>query len=411
MDPKSIDWLKMKFPSHFLIIIISNLMNFTPFGQEQSYATTIPQIISTNQTNNNSSMTDSEIETESVIVVGMNRTRLLKIMAMVNEEGPDGNNNQAVEYVPCISTMSSYEGEDGEDIRYMSSFVFHDGSPMNRFFDDEGFRENFKKVIMVGYEWKESDLDLIKKYFEAFLLPVEIKCVGPNSRFSSLGEEMQHFKNLTPEEKEEHFSNHTMGPRKMKQFILDSLRSPKSIDPSKLNTIGKADFVVENDGAVCHEDAENDAGEVETQEDMKEPLPQRTPKSIDQNLTSFACRMCRTVLLSENHLSEELIENQHSFKKGHHGSTNGVAQSQSLFCDESVLEWLVPAGNEYDVEGKLTCPNCSFKVGHWNWSGACFYGTWVVPAIQIPLSKIDVVLPLSERRKASLMAVVAPKIF
>jgi len=227
---------------------------------------------------------------------------------------------------------------------------------------------------------------------------VEITCVKPNSEFSSLDEEMQHFKNLTPEDKEEHASNNTMGPKKMKQFIFDSTALSKSDDT--------------NDSAPTEAaDAENDVGEAlaHTEEEKEEPLQQRIPQSIDSTVASFACRMCRTVLLSENHLSEEVAENQHTFKKGNQGGRNGG--SQSLFCDESVLEWLAPEGTKYDVEGKLTCPNCSFKVGHWNWSGACFYGTWVVPAIQIPLGKIDVVLPASERHKASSMVIVTPKPF
>lgn len=339
-------------------------------------------------------MIDNETETESVIVVGMNRTRLLKIMAMVNEEGPFGNDDHAVEYVPCVAIMSSYEGENGEDVRYLSNFVYHDGSPMNRFFDDEGFRESLKKVVMVGYEWKDPDQDLVKKYFEMFLLTVEIHCVEPNPEFTSLADEMQHYKTLTPEEKEEHSANHTMGPSKMKQFILDSVRP---LQPTE-GTIAESD------------DAENDTDGAETQQQQETEPAQRIPKSIDDTVTSFACRMCRTILLSENHLSEELIENQHSFKKGNQGSNkNGGSQSQSLFCAEAVLEWLAPEGTQYDMEGKLTCPNCDFKVGHWNWSGACFYGTWVVPAIQIPLGKIDVVVPLSERNKASSMVIITPK--
>ncbi len=360
-------------------------------------------------------MTDAETETETVIVVGMNRTRLLKIMAMVNEEeeGPipdHGEHDQAVEYVPCVAVMSSYEGQDGEDIRYLSNFVYHDGSPMNRFFDDEGFRESLKTIVMVGYEWRDSDEELIQKYFEAFLFTtVEIHCVKPNTEFSSLGEEMQHYKNLTPQEKDEHSNNHTMGPKKMKRFILDSVKALRPIDSTDVN----------EDVPAANDDAENDVGPAEIQHDEQEQEqleqkeePQRIPKAIDDTVTSFACRMCRTLLLSENHLSEEIIDSQHSFQKGHIGNSKTTGGgSQSLFCAEVVLEWLAPEGTQYDVEGKLTCPNCGVKVGHWNWSGACFYGTWVVPAIQIPLGKIDVVLPLSERNKATSIAIVSPKAF
>jgi dual specificity phosphatase 12 len=356
-------------------------------------------------------MADAETETETVIVVGMNRTRLLKIMDMVAAEtvtgeavfGKDGrqqqHHHQAVEYVSCVAAMSSYEGEDGKDTRYMSSFVFHDGSPMNQFFDDEGFRASLKKIVMVGYEWKESDDDLVTKYFEAFQLPVEIDCVVPNPGFSSLSEEMQHYKTLTTEEKEDHTTNHTMGPGKMQRFILDALRSSESIvDPNEKTTIGGTTESKEATGA-------------EEKEEIPEEI--RTPNHIDHNATTFACRMCRTVLLDASHLAEDHIQNQHTFRNGAHKyTTTGGSRCQSLFCDESVLEWLAPRGAEYDAEGKLSCPKCSFKVGHYNWSGAqCSCGTWVVPAIQIPLGKVDVILPLSERRKLSPMVVIGPTVY
>ena len=40
--------------------------------------------------------------------------------------------------------------------------------------------------------------------------------------------------------------------------------------------------------------------------------------------------------------------------------------------------------------GKLTCPGCSTKFGAFVWSGeTCSCGAWVVPAIQVPKSKVD----------------------
>lgn len=352
----------------------------------------------------NPTMTETERNSEAVIVVGMNRTRLLKIMSLVNEGESDRTDEQAVEYVPCVAAMSSYEGEDGDPIRYLSSFVFHDGSPMNRFFDDEGFRESLKKIIMIGYEWKESDGDLVGKYFEAFSLAVEIKCVGPNPEFSSLREEMNYYKNLTAEEKEECSSNHDMGPMKMKQFILDAMQPSE-----KVNTNETATGATEREqvDAQCLESKEKDAEEAEAVTSEHEPPQERIPNFTDHDITTFACRMCRTVLLDENHLAEYHTQDKDSFKQ-----MSGGSRCQSLFCDESVLEWLAPTGDQYNVQGKLFCPKCSIKVGHWNWAGVQISsGAWVVPAIQIPLGKIDVILPVSERRKATPMVIVAPKAF
>ena len=354
-------------------------------------------------------MADVEVEVDRVIVVGMNRTRLLKIMAMVADETSDDESPLNVEYIPCVVSMSSYEGEDGENIRYMSSFIFHDGSPMNKFFDDEAFRVSLSTVIMVGYEWKESDGDHVEKYFEANLLSVPIKCVNPNPEFLSLSEEMHYFKNLTDEGKAQHSSNHTMGPRKMKRFIIDTAKSLKSIN-SKEDTI---EAVIETKQKETtgigggEEEGGADEEELTREKDPEQQQQKRIPGYIDHDMTTFACRMCRTVLLGENNFADEHIQNQHSFKKWSSNFT--MVGCQSVFCDESVLEWLSPEG--VNVEGKLTCSNCSVKIGHWNWSGAqCSCGTWVVPAIQIPLGKVDIILPLSERIKASPLVVIGPTV-
>jgi len=43
-----------------------------------------------------------------------------------------------------------------------------------------------------------------------------------------------------------------------------------------------------------------------------------------------------------------------------------------------------------DQEGKLVCPNCDTRFGSYVWSGdQCSCGFWVVPAIQVPKSKVD----------------------
>ena len=147
----------------------------------------------------------SNTEVERVIVVGLNRPRLLKIMSIVLENETARGGRSKVEYISCVATMSSYEGTDGEDIRYMSSFILadKDGSPMNKLFDDEEFRSSLTTVIMVGYEWKDnSDEEHIKKYFDSNMLDtITVKCVKPNVGFSTLNEELNHFKNHTDLEK------------------------------------------------------------------------------------------------------------------------------------------------------------------------------------------------------------------
>jgi hypothetical protein len=56
-----------------------------------------------------------------------------------------------------------------------------------------------------------------------------------------------------------------------------------------------------------------------------------------------------------------------------------VAECTSLFMEDR-LEWM---GDLADVEGKLLCPRCSYRVGSYHWSGAqcsCGYAAAVLAA-------------------------------
>jgi len=238
---------------------------------------------------------------------------------------------------------------------------------------------------MVGYEWKEpDDVQHVIKYFHANnLLSVSVECVRPNDSFASLDEEMEFFKNLGDTEKAEYISDQTMGPGKMARFILEaaqSLKMPK------------------------HKISEGDSREEEVEEEtikqgyLEEGLEsEEEQQPIDPKLPMFACRICRSILFGTNHLAEGHIQNLHTFRRSHDNPMQKKAiLCQSLFCDESVLGRLALDGSKYDVEGRLKCPKCLNKLGHWNWSGLqCSCGTFVVPAVQIPISKIDTIFPES----------------
>lgn len=338
---------------------------------------------------------DTENEIKRIIVVGLNRPRLSKVMSLVAEVVEDDKEESAgiVEYIPCLAAMSSYEDEEGKEIRYMSNFVYQDGSPMTKFFDDEEFRLNLALVLMVGYEWMEPDIQYVSNYFHTNNLSVNVECVHPNDGFSSLHSEMDFFKNLSEDEKAEHISNQTFGPGKMARFILDM---SKTWNETKEDIDNKVE-----EKQPSEEDEKEQSTIEEPNNDQKDPeqIQERRQITIDPELPMFACRICRTILLGQNHLAEDHVQNLHTFNKRSHGATNksNKAPCQSLFCDESVLEWLSGEQNNDEVEGRLHCPKCSNKLGHWNWSGAqCSCGTWIVPAIQIPLSKVDTILPTSQ---------------
>ncbi len=62
--------------------------------------------------------------------------------------------------------------------------------------------------------------------------------------------------------------------------------------------------------------------------------------------------------------------------------------SEQLFIEPQ--KWF--ADDISDVNGKLMCPNgkCGSKLGTYDWCGSkCSCGSWVVPAIHIQSSKVD----------------------
>jgi hypothetical protein len=71
-------------------------------------------------------------------------------------------------------------------------------------------------------------------------------------------------------------------------------------------------------------------------------------------------------------------------------TNNNENVCQSIFLDGALDNFpptLVPltAG-----EGQIQCRNCNYRCGNYSWSGTqCSCGQWVVPGLQIPISRID----------------------
>eukprot|EP00980_Cylindrotheca_fusiformis_P018585 scaffold6159_cov207-Cylindrotheca_fusiformis.AAC.3 len=299
-------------------------------------------------------------------------------MDMVREQQSQflgSRSDTTIEFIPCLAAIHVYADDDGNEIRYLANFVYHDGSSMTKFLDDDGFRQSLKRVVLVGYEWLSGDDEHIAKYFETSNLPTTAESVQPNYGFDTLQEEMDEFKKLDETERRRQLEGQTMGPSKMALFVIDAAK--------RLRDDGMVDEKEEN-----FSEEENDLAN----EEILEP---RQHLVINPELERFACRICRTILFSSDHLAKDHVQNLHSFKRANFNARRPTVACQSLFCNEDVLGSL--SENGQDIEGKLACPKCEYKIGHWKWSGAqCSCGTWVTPAIQIPMSKVDRVLPLSE---------------
>lgn len=279
---------------------------------------------------------DENDEVARIVVVGQHRARLSKIMELVNEQKETLSESEfktTTKIVPCLVALQAYPDEDGNQVRYMSNFVYHDGSSMAQFLDDETFRANLQLVLMVGYEWQRGDGSHVSKYFETNGLDVKVECIQPNENYETLQEEMDTFKGLNPEDKKKHAQEQTMGPSKMAKFVVDALRRP------------------------LEEKDEEEAPEA--QEETKEERIEETQEDrriyIDSRLPRYACKMCRSILFGHDHI--------HPLTKANFGSKN---MSHSIFCSEEVLNWLA-GDDQYAAEGKLSCPNCNFKIGYWKW--------------------------------------------
>ena len=342
-------------------------------------------------------------EVYRIIVVGMNRPRLTKILSLLDEARRQQQTTSettivegepslpaasfSIDVIPCLAHMDSYEDADGKQIRYLANFVHLDGSAMVDVFDDEEMlvQQPLSGVAMVGYEWAENDNTHIENYFKTNNLPLEVECVRPEAAYESLHEEMDALKSLSSEERDKCIENGTMGPGKMVRYILDFIDHIQEDIISRLKP--EPDEV----------DEEGDA------EQSEEPLvTERLPPNPD--LPRFACRICRTVLFGEDDLATNHVQNLHNFKRGNFQQNRQTVACQSIFLKDSVLEFLAPQGQ--DIEGKLACTKCSAKIGHWKWAGAqCSCGTWVTPAIQVPSSKVDILQPQS---KVAPIGIVAP---
>ena len=53
------------------------------------------------------------------------------------------------------------------------------------------------------------------------------------------------------------------------------------------------------------------------------------------------------------------------------------------------MEW-IHALQDGQLEGRMDCPNCTAKLGQYNWSGAqCSCGRWITPAFMLHRKQVD----------------------
>lgn len=345
-------------------------------------------------------------------IVGISRARVSKVISIISSlphllDSPEEPvpRNIHVDYVPCVATFDSYKDEHGSQVRYLvklehfgSNMESKNGESLATFFDEQssgiGKIGNTIRLpgiaafaIGCGIEL-EQDIEAVsnlirmlsghnghdeKKEEERIL----IECIQANPDYASMTEENSAYKALSTEEKEEATTLQTIGPGKMANFVRDLV----------LRRIPKTKKV---------------ATEPNTDEKMKEVLEPFDPMSklidYDQNITRYACKICRTILFAETDLQNPShSKSQHKFssRKTKSGANVSNSRCESLFLADGV-GWMGDIASF--SEGKFTCPKCNSKLGLFRWHGnQCSCGTWVAPAIQIHSSKVDVLQPNGEQ--------------
>jgi hypothetical protein len=382
-------------------------------------------------------MTETQVYFRTA-VVGAQQQKVSKVVSILNELPPlqDLTNEPNprkihVEYIPCVATFDSYENEKGEIVRYLAKLEYHGkdglskGASLAPFFDEQqeddkhsnDIRISGIRAIAIGCGLEsEEDVGMITSFINVLSGNTNnsdgkddtmIKCIAPNDEYSSMKEETIAYKNLTAEEKERVTESQLIGPGKMAKFTMDL---SKECIPRSKQAIAEEEAVAQ--ALLLKEKEEGTNTETVTVAETSTststststalPLPLPMPKEYDPNTTRYACKMCRTIICNTDDLENPShTQSQHSFsmrksKKGSNTcSGRGANMCQSLFLANG-LDWM--GDISLSAEGKLSCPNvkCGSKLGLFKWHGTqCSCGTWVVPAIMIQKSRVDIINPVN----------------
>jgi hypothetical protein len=315
-----------------------------------------------------------------------------------------------IEYLPCVATFESYNNDCGISVKYLAKLEYHGpngaltmGQSLAPFFDaiDPALPFNGIVAVAIGCGIEEDgDVENIRTYFAALSSCSEdsvdtmIQCLKPNEEYASMKEENEAFRQMTEEKKEEATRHGTLGSGKMATFVFDvakhALRQRWEKELTEYEQILAATAL----------QSQSTTEIVTTSTDNIVTKPDELQCTIiphipNPELTRYACRKCRTALFGVDDLQDPPhSQSLHNFSKKMHKVGYGNAGTCQNHFIAQPLSWM---GGCDGVEGKLHCPKCKTKVGHYSWTGAqCSCGTWVTPAIMIPLSKVDEMNPLSQ---------------
>jgi dual specificity phosphatase 12 len=351
-----------------------------------------------------------------ILVIGSHRNRVNKVISLLLPQAKfdpvPSSIDFRIEYLPCVASFSSYSDDSEAVVRYLENVQYfpHDSlgtlsltpSSLVPFFDDaiERLDSPFPPisgvVVGCGIEGPE-DTARINDFFKMMSSgiaiknrwSIKVKTIEPNHGFKCMGEELSFYKQLSPEESEEVNRLQTMGPQKMVKFIINFTND---LVQESLGQYRRTDMSLDNQAHPIVDSVD------------------RSPRKINPMENRYLCRICRMILFGEADLQDpphQPSRHQFSYRKIHHGAvvTSSLSECCQSYFLQDCLEWMGDDFRNGVPEGKLSCPKCDGKVGAWTWSGAqCSCGTWVVPAIQIPRSKVDV-LPSSVDTESTIVPI------
>jgi len=315
-------------------------------------------------------------------------------MQLINEQELPELEEIAIEILPAVAVFGSYKDEQGKIKRYLASVDYYGANGTNEspesllpFFDEDDselpgtnrstlFNGITAVAVGAGLE-DEEDVAMIRLFFQTMSKKeTEIEAIRPNENFSTMKEELNAFKHLSEDEKEVATRLQTLGPGKMAKFTIElavrlvEKRLQEFLDRQKLL----------------------EWPEPESPDTVVEAEEQPTEHFVDPHKFRFSCRKCRRILFGEDDMEDpphSQAKHNFSFRKLGHGGVD-TSLCGSFFLKEGI-SWM---GDMSEIEGRVACPRCDGKLGAWHWSGAqCSCGSWVVPAIHIPKSKVDEMNP------------------
>ena len=333
-----------------------------------------------------------------ILVLGSHRNRLDRVFALLHEMPPPAVlQDEATEicFLAAVATFDAYQDEKGNVVKYLLKIDYFptrddgslDSTPQTLlpFFDEQSpsktndtFSGIATAVIGSGLDENE-DAEKIRAFLDALSPTSSVPIVAPQPLpgFDSMAHEFAAYKQLDADGKAEATRQQSMGPGKIAKFAMDTA----------------VRLLTERQVRRNEKRAQEAAAEQEHLAQLEEEAQAQdltTMHFVDPDKKQFSCRKCRAVLFGEDDLEDPPHEPaQHNFGYRKGGAAQGTCQSIFL---HSVPPWVT--ADTSTNEGKMECHKCGTKVGHWNWSGAqCSCGTWVCPAIQVPSSRVDEVLP------------------